>query len=157
MAVSFTVTFMKTLWTAVAPACDILDPLWIWRFSTLRATDSKWKQHLPQWVSLAETKERWEKTKWHCFHPVRKGYEYDASWSRHLSCLVWKSFHRLLHSAGNWNGEIVNGCSNSSKDDAQWSVIRLGSCLMWMCEKTSVPVHWLQFGTANQGCYTPAR
>lgn len=90
------------------------------------------------------------------FSSCKKRLWYDASRSRQLSGLVWKSFHRLLHSAGNWNGEMVNGRSNSSKDDAQWSVIRLGSCLMWMCEKTSVPVRWLQFGTAHQRCYTPA-
>lgn len=93
---------------------------------------------------------------WHCFLSVRKGYRYDASRWRQLSYLVWNSFHRLLHSVGSWNCEIINGCSSSSKD-ARWSVIRLGSCLMWMCEKTSVPERWLQseycfiFGAGNQG------
>lgn len=45
--------------------------------------------------------------------------------------LVWfeSLFPRLLHSAGYWNREIINGCSNSG-EEAPWRVIRLGSCLM---------------------------
>lgn len=128
----------------------------IWRFFYLMGHRTRNENNSRSRTEPGRNGWKSDEGEWHCFLSVRKGYRYGAFRRRQLSCLVWNSFHTLLHSVGSWICKIINGCSSSGKD-AHWSVIRLGSCLVWMCEKTSVPERCLQsehcfiFGPANQG------